>query len=74
MCRVSHQCLCTLLTSVPSCLCALYRPVCWTSLHPFEILFNGFGNLTMTNSFASILYGFCHILVFTMDTHLSIPM
>ena len=30
----SAPCLCTLLTSVPSCLCA----VCWTSLHPFDFI------------------------------------
>ena len=34
MCRSSAPCLCTLLTSVPSCLCA----VCWTFLHPFDFI------------------------------------
>ena len=45
MCRSSAPCLCTLLTSVPSCLCALYRPVCWTFLHPFDFIWNLFTGL-----------------------------
>ena len=37
---------CPLLTSVPSCLCALIcRPVCWTSLHPFDFIRNLFTGL-----------------------------